>query len=448
MVDRVTTDTIYVRGTPFTITAAEAGTVTLTEYNPVDFHFVDDSLSVSPAGGGIALRPKQYRFINRIHFSGAFSSEDKYQDWFLNDVGLAPPTDVSAEADAGDQDASALTVGAGFEVGITTTADDGEWLAGTYIIANSFILDDGQETELFIPSTDEEFGTVIVDDDSLTITARAKGPYDERISGGRIYARLDESDDPWILLVDISMEQGARATLSGQYNSWNESATAAVAYSNAFKSIRQNVDSYESLAGIDPSIKTEKFTSDNAFWDTSIIAANRTFIASVRYTDEGGKTVHFRDRILYSKPNQYDVFPIDNLIDVTGSDAEDYVKLGVYGSDLLAFKQQTLYIIDISDPDPSGWQMKPDKQKGKYPFRGISHPGAYFQTPHGPAWCNQWGIWLYDGNEIVDLLGNRIERSKHPLAHQGEYLFDGDDDMVDAGDDNAFTFTDFTFVIN
>lgn len=441
--DRVTAGTIYVRGTPFTVTASEAGTVTLTEYNPTDFHFVDDSLSVSPAGGGIALRPKQYRFVDRKHLFGAGASEDKYQDWYLNDVGLAPPTDIAAEADAGDQDASALTVGAGFEVGITVTAgtaaSPGEWVAGTYIIANSFIYDDGQESELYIPATDEEFGTAVTDDSYLTITARAKGPYDERISGGRIYCRLDESDDAWVLLVDISMEQGARATLSGQYNAWNESDPSGsgalnVAYSAAFKSVRLNADTYESLSERDPGVKTEKFTSDNRFWDTSIIAGNRTFIASPRYTDAGGKTVHFRDRILYSKINQYDVFPIDNFIDVTGSDAEDYVKLGVYGSDLLCFKQQTLYIVDISDP--LEFRMKEDANKGKYPKRGISHPGAYFETPNGPAWCNQWGIWLYNGVEIIDLLEDRIERSKHPLTYQGYLEFDQTDDYVIVSDDS------------
>ena len=443
--DRVNASTIIARGNPFTVTAAEVGTVTLTEYNPTDFHFVDDSLSVSPVGGGVALRPKQYRFVDRIHLKGADSSEAKYQDWYLNDVGLVAPTDISAEADAGDQDASALSAGLGFEVGITTTADGGEWPAGTYIIANSFILDDGQESELYIPSTDEEFGTVIVDNDSLTITARVKGPYDERISGGRIYARLDESDDPWVLLVDISMEQGARATLSGQYNSWNESATATVAYSIAFKSIRSNVDTYEGLTGSTPDAKIEKFTSDNRFWDASVIAGNRCFIFGPRYTDDGGKTVHFRDRIIYSKINRYDVFPIDNYIDVTGSDAEDYVAGGVYGSDLLAFKHNTLYIIDISDP--LEFRMKEDSNKGKHPFRGISHPGAYFETPHGPAWCNQFGIWLYDGNAIVDLLGDRIERSKHPLAYQGYMTFDGTNDYISKSNNANLNFgasTDFS----
>ncbi len=449
--ERVTAGTAYFRGHPFTVTASEAGTVTLTEYNPTDFHFVDDSLSVSPVGGGIALRPKQYRFVDRIHLSGAKSSEDKYQNWYLNDIGLPPPTDISAVANNGDQAMGDIgTAGTGLEIGITATADDGEWVEGTYIIAHSFIYDDGQESELYIPSTDEEFGTVIVDNDSLTMTARAKGPYDERISGARFYCRLDETDDPWVLLTDISMADGARATLSGQYNSWNESDPSGsgainVAYTANFKSKRINVDTYESLTGFNPDVRIEKFTSDNRFYDASVIAGNRTFIFGPRYTDAGGKTVHFRDRILYSKINEYDVFPIKNLIDVTGSDAEDFVVGAVYGNDLLCFKQNTLYIVDISDP--LLFRMKQDKQQGKYPFRGISRPAAMFDTPHGIAWCNQFGLWLYNGAEILDLLGDKIERSKHPLAYQKYIHFDGSDDYLSVADDPDLDFGEGDFSV-
>ncbi len=421
--ERVIDGTIYARGNPFTITAAEAGTVTLTEYNPVDFNFIDDALSASPVGGGIVLRPKQYRFVDRIHFLGAGASEQKYQDWFENNLGPVPPTDISATANNGDQAVGDIgTSGTGMEIGITTTANDGSWLAGVYVIAESFIYDDGQESELYVPSTAEEFGTTIVDNDSLTITARAKGPYDERLSGSRFYARLKDTDDAWVLLVDISLADGARATLSGQYNSWNESSTATVAYTGNFKSIRPNLeDTYEGLAGSSPEVKVEIFSEDNRFYDASVIAGNRTFIFGPRYTDAGGKIVHFRDRIIFSRINEHDVFPINNLIDVTSSDAEDFVAGAIYGSDLLCFKQNTLYIVDISDP--LLFRMKEDQQKGTYPFRGISRPAAMFETPHGLAWCNRFGLWLYNGAEIIDILGDRVERSKHPLAYQRHFHF-------------------------
>ncbi|KKL71854.1 hypothetical protein LCGC14_2090750, partial [marine sediment metagenome] len=443
--DRVTAGTITARGNPFTVQASETGPVTLTEYNPTDFHFVDDSLSVSPAGGGIALRPKQYRFVDRIHFSGAGAVESKFQDWYLNDVGLPPPTDIDATATNGDA-ATGMTLGTGLEIGIVATAGTdaapGEWSSGIYILAMSWKLDDGQESELYVPSTDVPFGTTLAEGDYLTLTVRALGPFDERISGARIYCKIDESDDPWVLLADVSMADGARATLSGSYNAWAESATENTAYTSNFVSIRSNIDTYEGLTGSTPDAIIESFTDDNRFWDASVIGGNRCFLFGPRYKDASGKVVHYRDRIIYSKINQLDVFPVGNYIDVTGSDAEDYVAGGIYGNDLLAFKQNTLYIIDISDP--LQFRMKQDQQQGKYPFRGLSRPGAYFETAHGPAWCNRYGLWLYNGAEIIDLMGERVQRSKHPLAYQGYMEFDGSDDKIVTGTDANLAYNDAT----
>lgn len=451
VVEHVTTSTITARGNPFTVAADEDGTVTLTKYNPVAFHYVNEALRASPVGGGIALRPKHYSFVDRIHFEGAGSSERKWANWYANDVGPVAPTDVAFDAAVDSGLSGNLTAGAGWEVGMTVTADDGEWPAGTYILACSFIYDDGQESALYVPSTDVAM-TAITEGASLTLCAKADTAtdYDERISGGRVYTRIDETDDPWILLLDISMAKGARATLSGTYNAWAEGATTNDVYTASFISKRQNIDSYESLAGIDPTTRVEVFTDNNAFWNTSVIARNRCFIGAPRYTAKGGSLSHFRDRILYSTVGAYDTFPIDNYIDVVQGDAEDYVKLGVYGNDLLCYKRSTLYIIDISDPDPAGWQMKQDANKGKYPFRGIAHPGAYFETPHGPAWCNEFGVFLYTGNEIVELLKDKIELSEHPLAYQRYMEFDGTDDYVTHANDADLNFgasTDFSLEI-
>jgi len=435
VVDRVIAGTVYARGSPFTVTAAEAGTVTLTKYNPVAFHYVNEALRASPVDGGIALRPKHYSFVDRYHLKGAESSEDQYSDWYANDVGPVAPTDIAFDAAVDAGVSGNLAVGEGWEVGMTVTADDGEWAAGTYIIACFFTYDDGQRSALYVPSTDMAM-TAITEGASLTLCAKAFAPYDERISGGGVCCRLDETDNPWTLLMDISMAKGARATLSGTYNAWAEGTTANTAYSASFISKRQNIDSYESLAGIDPTTTVETFSGDNAFWNASVIGGNRCFIFAPRYTDAGGNLQQFRDRVMYSQVNAYDTFPIDNIIDVFKGDAEDYVAGGIYGNDLLCFKSRPLYIIDISDPATAGWQMKQDANKGLYPRRGVAHPGAYFETPHGPAWCNEFGVFLYNGSEIVPLLGNKIELSEHPLAYQRYMEFDGTNDYVLKTDDS------------
>ena len=413
---RVTSGTLYVRGTPLTVDADDNNAVTFTKYNSTSFHFVDEALRASPTTGGIVLRPKHYSFVDRIHFFNAIplTIKDDYASWFLNDIGPKAPTDQYVETtdSGGSRDiTSDVDAGEGFEVAVTSNANDGEWVAKTWEVATTFIYDGGQESALYIPSTAQTFATA--DSDSLDVAIRAHNTgtsYDERISGGRAYCRINLSDDPWALFVDIDMKQGSRATLSGTYNTWQENTgIPSVVHCDGFDSFRLNPDTYESLTGLDPSNTRELFDEDNKYWDTSAIGGNRCFLASARYTDSGGATVHFADRILYSQPGAYDVFPVGNFIDVVRGDADDYVKLVFYKGFLLAFKQRNLFVLDVSDPNPALWYLK-----DTFPFRGILHAGAVAMTPFGPAWSNEHGCFVYDGNRIVDLTRDKIASSTWP----------------------------------
>lgn len=423
VLERVVAGTLYVRGTPLTIRADEDGTVTFTKYNPTAFHFVNEALRASPVGGGVALRPKHYSFVDRIHFGESLDYGNKYSNWYLNDVGPAAPTDQYVETtDAtGDRDITGdVTAGAGFEIAVTDNAAAGDWPAGTWEVASSFTYDDGQESALYIPSTAQTFTTTEGSSQDIAIRAHNTGAsYDERISGGRAYHRKTLSDDPWVLLVDIDIQQGTRATLSGNYNAWEDGSTNYVVYSDGFDSFRRNLDTYESLTGRDPGVSLEEFESNNKFWDTSVIAGNRCFIASARYEGAGGVTSYFRDRILYSQVNQYDVFPIDNFIDVIRGDADDYVRLIHFNGRIMAFKQRNLFIINISDTSPANWFL----EKTHY-FRGILHPGAVFITPRGVAWSNEIGAFLYDGSQIINLTDFKIDRDTWATFHT-DYSIDG-----------------------
>jgi len=352
VIDRATAGTLYVRGTPLTVAADEDGTVTFTKYNPTAFHFVDEALRASPVGGGITLRPKHYSFVDRAHFMDADEEPlvygDQYNAWYLNDAGPAAPTDQYVETtdSDGDRDITGdVDKGEGFEIAVTDNAAAGEWPAGTYEVATTFIYDNGQESALYTPATAQTFTATESSSQDVCVRAHNTGTdYDERISGGRAYCRITLSDDPWVLLVDIDMKQGARATLSGKYNAWADGTTAYVVYSDGFDSFRRNLDTYESLTGRDPGVDLIPFSSNNTFWDASVIAGNRCFLASARYAGAGGVTSYFRDRIIYSQVNQYDVFPIDNFIDVTRGDADDYVRLIHFNDRILAFKHRNLFV--------------------------------------------------------------------------------------------------------
>lgn len=415
VLSRVTAAKIYLRGTPLTVAADENGTVTFTKYNPTAFHFVNDALRASPVGGGVALRPKHYSFVDRIHFGKALKYGDEYSNWYLNDVGPAAPTDQYVEttdSDGGRNITTDVDAGAGFEIAVTDNAGAGEWPAGTWEVASSFIYDDGQESPLYVPSTAQTFTTTEGSSQDIAVRGHnTGGSYDERISGARFYHRKTLSDDAWVLLADVDMRQGARATLSGNYNVWMDGATANTVYSHAFDSFKRNLDTYESLTGRYPSDTVEDFytdgagtTIDNKWWSASLIAGDRCFLFSPRYTDAGGNTMHFADHVLYSERGRYDIFPIGNVYQGVRGDADDYVAGAFFNGRLLAFKQRNLFVVNIQDRNDGNWF--PEKT---HKFRGAQRQAAIFDTPYGPAWCNEWGVWLFNGNEVVDLLKDKVD---------------------------------------
>ena len=109
---------------------------------------------------------------------------------------------------------------------------------------------------------------------------------------------------------------------------------------------------------------------------------------------------------MYSMPNRFDTFPSFNYIDVVKGDAEDYVKLESYADRLLAFKQKSVQVINVSSPSDSNWFLETDVK-----HNGVKNPGAVFRTELGICWVNDNGCYIYDGSKIVNIIDNKIDDS-------------------------------------
>ena len=57
-------------------------------------------------------------------------------------------------------------------------------------------------------------------------------------------------------------------------------------------------------------------------------------------------------------PNKFDTFPSYNYIDVVKGDTENYVKLEEFNDRLLAFKQKSVQVINISSPSDTNWFLE------------------------------------------------------------------------------------------
>ena len=97
--------------------------------------------------------------------------------------------------------------------------------------------------------------------------------------------------------------------------------------------------------------------------------------------------------------NSFDFFEEDDFIDVEINDGEDITVLENLGGRLLQFKQNTLYIINVS--------RDIEFLEGTYDYRGCLNQSHLVKAEGFVAWFNKHGIFLYDGNSLVDLVQDR-----------------------------------------
>lgn len=364
---------------------------------------IDGVIRLCDAEFGNANKVKWFGLINNIHFPGC-TAEDIYFDWYAKDNTLAKPTD-------GEIGNTYPTANTGFDFEIDTPVDaNSEWDAATYEIAHSFIYDGNQESLLYIPTANNTF--TVAAGDSVTVSVHAKTDstgYDSRITGGRLYCRISGSDDDWVLLCDIGMRVGARASLDGTYAAWVNGTTPATDIdTGTVTSLAMSADTYESLNGYSHQVESNSLGLAGENWKTAVIAGRRVFVANVRrYDQTTGANKTYADRIYYSSVNKFDTFPTNQYLDVVKGDAESYVCLKVYADRLLAFKQNSCQFINIASGSDIDWYLEENKK-----YHGIYHWAAACDTEFGTAWINKSGCFLYDGSNTINLITEKIDATE------------------------------------
>ena len=295
------------------------------------------------------------------------------------------------------------SAGAGFNVNTTMASDSAStWVADVYQIAITFVYDDNQESLLYVPSSSNTF--TVTAGQKVQVKIRAEGPYDERISGGRAYCRPNGSDESWVLLADVSLKEGVRTSLNSDFeNAWVVD-TAPNHYSGNVDSLSQNLDTYESINGYSSSVDSNSIGAIGEGWGSAVVCNRRAFVANVKIIPQGSdQPSTFGDRIMYSMPNRFDTFPSTNYIDVVRGDNETYVQLMEFADRILAFKQKSVQIINVSSPSDTSWFLEENVK-----HNGLNHPAAVFRTDFGICWVNNNGCYLYDGSRIRNLIEGKI----------------------------------------
>ena len=384
------------------------------------YHKIEDSIRCFDTADKNSSKVKWYGWIDRKHFTNSTTDTiNAYMGYFSKDNDLAKPTNGDC-VDGGVTPAISTypTAGNGFDFNISTvTSKEGLIRSGDYIFAQSFIYDDNQESLLTKYSTTINV-TEAEDFKVFSVNVGAKAPYDPRISGGRIYIKEKDSDSEYLLFIDISLTKGCRTNLSDEYTNWDDSGSAEYncpndtsASSNNFIIKDLNFVTYETINGYESSIFSNALGDQGEFWKDSTIANNRAFICNVTMKDESsGRTKleatvkNYADRIMYSMPNRFDTFPSFNFIEAAKGDADYYTAMESFADRILAYKQYSLDIINVSSPSDTNWFLEDSKN-----YMGVEFHGAVAKTQYGIVWVNKQGLYFYDGSQIRDLSENKID---------------------------------------
>ncbi len=308
-------------------------------------------------------------------------------------------------------DSPVLERGLGFNIGITDGTDDGDWEAGTYEFYQTFVYENNQES-LPLQMGDGDDGSNLAagthtaaGGKTLRVSVYADVAYNARLTGSRIYTRLANTDNDLILLADIDIVKGVKMTFDGDHVGWTYQSGKGyyVIGPAAGNATAPNLDTYDTINGYSPDVHFNAFGGRNEIYKASVVANRRTFIANVKLKGNNIELQKHGDRLMYSEINKFDTFLEHNFIDVSKGDYGEYVALESYADRLLAFKNNTVHVINIANPSPAGWYLEETIK-----YAGVNFSYSIAKTRYGIAWVSDDGCYIYDGNRVTNLIENKI----------------------------------------
>jgi hypothetical protein len=303
--------------------------------------------------------------------------------------------------------------GLGFAVELERLPN-GSWTTGEYDVAGTFIYDGSQESPLYPFQNTKAF--TITSIGRIEAHVIFHGPYPRRITGARAYIKKRNTNEFWSLLADIDFRKediSGRTALDVNFSARNTAINAAL---NIFESgnnvdtplvlAAPNVDSYESISGV-PS----ETTTMNVKYKTVAINNNVTYIGNVKIGDK-----LYEDSIFKSHVNAHDMFYDQRRLDIASGDGERIIALHSFADRLLEFKERTMYIVNIS--------QDVEFIEDVHFYKGITYPHQAINTEYGVAWLNDYGVYLYNGERVIDLfLDPEIQgRRKIDLGYYRTFL--------------------------
>ena len=312
--------------------------------------------------------------------------------------------------------------------------------SGVYTFHHTYLYDDSKQESLpkifgDVPDTAFEpnkvnivGGSVLFSFDAYVLPYNNAGTpaysFNKRIVGSRLYYKVEENDN-YFLIGELDFVNNGFKWLPESdtldYSMTNSNhASGILAKAALIKDILPEtsnvIDTFKSINGFSTEV-----SSLEAKYKTAVVHGRRTYIGNIKQDGE-----NHSDRMLKSRINKFDTFPSKmGLVDVAIRDGESIVKLEAFADRILQFKQKSLYVINVSE--------NIDFLEDVYRNKGCAFDYHVAKTDYGIAWFNAFGVYLFDGKSVKNLLekdGMRIisESDWEAFITDGE---DGSSDDID-----------------
>ena len=342
------------------------------------------------------------------------------------------------------------------------SSNEGDWEEGEYEFAQSFVYEGNQESKILklegsnIQIDHNQVLYVRVHVSGLSDVAENEAVINQRLIGGRVYTRKAGTNNFWSLLIDMDFRVhndltggGTRISTIDDYDAWASVEDAGTNGENfgtgttewtdtnfkGFKSTqytikRLSIESYENINGFSASEYAISFAQDNVAgygYTTAVVAGQRVFVANVRYINpDTGVVSIMGDAIFYTPIGKFDTFPSSYKLNIAGNDGDEFTSLRYSNGILLAFKRNSLFLIDISNPNEAAWRLL-----GKHDSMGVEGDWSVSETDMGVVWANKHGLFMYSGGKPINL-------SKEKLSYDDWHSFiDNDESGPLVGWDNS-----------
>ena len=223
--------------------------------------------------------------------------------------------------------------------------------------------------------------------------------FNRRITGAVWYIRESSgggaASNDWTAQIEYDFIKGVSRVLSSGYEAdctFNQHAEEYEFEVDQDNLLSPNLtDTYRSRTGV-----SSDETAIKARYSSSCNVGRRVYIGNVEIDKEDGTKEIKADAMIKSPVNRFDTFPSSSIVEAAINDGESIVALEEFADRILQFKEQTLYIINVSQDI----EFLEDVHK----YKGALHPASICKTDYGIAWANTQGCFLYDGKQVINLL--------------------------------------------